>query len=253
MLGSAAACRLCPMPDDVDPLGVSSAPSPSGLGFVEPRPDIITMNPGGLLDPLGESVLDPTQTWLRVFEPTDTRVVIGRHQDPMRECQVPACLRAGVPIHRRVAGGGTVVLAPGMVVVAARLRHTQVGTTCYFKLMNDALIPGVAAVADQAPQCRGYGDLTMSDPDESARLKILGASLRQTSRMVVYLGVFLVTDAVPLMEHYLALPSREPDYRGGRGHRAFCTSLNQYGVSVPTLISAVRASCTDLLTPHALV
>ena len=219
------------------------------------------MNPGGPLDPLGESVLDPAQPWLRVFEPTDTRVVIGRHQDPLRECQVHACQRAGVPIHRRVAGGGTVVLAPGMVVVAARLRHTQVGTTCYFKLMNDALIPGVAAVADQAPQCRGYGDLTMSNPDDSglmtdnnyARLKILGASLRQTSRMVVYLGVFLVTDAVSLMERYLALPSREPDYRGGRGHRAFCSSLNQYGVSVPKLISAVRASCTDLLAPHALV
>lgn len=223
----------------------------SGSGFIEPKPGIITPNPGGVDDPLGESVLDLSQPWLRVFEPRDIRVVVGRHQDPERECQVAACLADGVPIHRRVAGGGTVVLAPGMVVVAARLKHTQVGTTCYFGMMNDALIPGVAAVADQAPQCRGYGDLTVSDAD--VRLKILGASLRQTSRMVVYLGVLLVTDAVPLMERYLAFPSREPDYRGGRGHRAFCTSLDRHGVDAAGLIRAVTRSCRERLADQALV
>ena len=117
--------------------------------------------------------------------------------------------------------------------------------------MNDALIPGVAAVADQAPQCRGYGDLTVAGAD-AVRLKILGASLRQTSRMVVYMGVMLVTDAVPLMERYLAFPSREPDYRSGRGHRAFCTSLDQHGVTIPALISALTASCEQRLAEQAL-
>lgn len=225
---------------------------PDASGFIEPKPGIITPSPGGIDDPLGESVLDLSQPWLRVFEPRDVRVVIGRHQDPERECLVEACRAAGVPIHRRVAGGGTVVLAPGMVVVAARLRHTQVGTTCYFGMMNDALIPGVAAVADQKPQCRGYGDLTVDDGADG-RLKILGASLRQTSKLVVYLGVLLVVDAVPLMERYLAMPSREPDYRSGRGHRAFCTNLQRHGVTVPALIAAVDASCRERLAEQALV
>jgi lipoate---protein ligase len=224
---------------------------PDATGFTEPQPSLIIPNPGGTSDPLGESVLDKTQPWLRIFEPRDTRIVIGRHQDVTRECQITACQADGIPLHRRVAGGGTVVLAPGMVVVCARLRHTQVGTTCYFGMMNDALIPGVAAVADQAPQCRGYGDLTMAGAD-GTRLKILGASLRQTSKMVVYMGVMLVADAVPLMERYLAFPSREPDYRSGRGHRAFCTSLDQHGVTIPTLISALTASCELRLAEQAL-
>jgi lipoate---protein ligase len=221
-------------------------PDAASSGFIEPKPEIIVPNPGGPADPLGESVLDLTQPWLRVFEPRDTRVVIGRHQDPERECLVDACRAAGIPIHRRVAGGGTVVLAPGMVVVAARLRHTQVGTSCYFGMVNDALIPAVAAASGVTPQCRGYGDLTIDG------LKILGASLRQTSKMVVYLGVFLVADAVPLMERYLAMPSREPDYRLGRGHRAFCTSLDQHGTNVPGLIAAIMASCTARLGEQAL-
>ncbi len=227
-------------------------PVSSGSGFIEPQPGIITPNPGGVDDPLGESVLDLSQPWLRVYEPRDVRVVIGRHQDAERECQVAACRAAGVPIHRRVAGGGTVVLAPGMVVVAARLRHTQVGTTCYFGMLNDALIPAVAEVADQAPQCRGYGDLTVAGAGDE-RLKVLGASLRQTSRLVVYLGVLLITDAVPLMERYLAMPSREPDYRSGRGHRAFCTSLDHHGVAVTPLIIAIERSCRARLASQALV
>jgi lipoate-protein ligase A len=228
-----------------------AAVSTSGGGFVEPKPGIIVPNPGGDGDPLGESVLDLRQPWLRIFQPSDVRVVIGRHQDPERECLVDACRTAGVPIHRRVAGGGTVVLAPGMVVIAARLKHTQVGTTCYFGMMNDSLIPGVASVADQAPQCRGYGDLTVESAD-GVRRKVLGASLRQTSRMVVYLGVFLVAEAAPLMERLLAMPSREPDYRGGRSHGDFCTGLARHGVTVDTLIPALRTSCEQRLAEQAL-
>ena len=228
---------------------------PDASGFIEPQPHLITLNSGGAQDPLGESVLDPTQPWLRIFEPQDVRVVIGRHQDVTRECQIAACQADRIPLHRRVAGGGTVVLAPGMVVICARLRHTQVGTSCYFGMMNDALIPGVETVADQAPQCRGYGDLTVAGtgPGQSeVRRKILGASLRQTSRMVVYMGVMLVADAVPLMERYLAFPSREPDYRGGRGHGDFCTSLDQHGVSVPALMAALTSSCQQRLAEQAL-
>ncbi len=241
MPGCAVVCQRCHMPD--------------ATGFIEPQPDFITLNRGGADDPLGESVLDPRLPWLRIFEPHDVRVVIGRHQDVTRECQIAVCQADHIPLHRRVAGGGTVVLAPGMVVICARLRHTQVGTSCYFGMMNDALIPGVAAVADQVPQCRGYGDLTMASPtgnNPEARRKILGASLRQTSRMVVYMGVMLVADAVPLMERYLAFPSREPDYRGGRKHGDFCTSLDQHGVSVAALMAALTSSCQQRLAKQAL-
>jgi len=220
-------------------------------GFVEPRPEVIAPNPGGAQDPLGESVLDLEQPWLRIFAPRDCRVVIGRHQDPDREVLLEACQRDGVPVHRRVAGGGTVVLAPGMVVVAARLANDQWGTSCWFELMNQALIPGVAAVAGQAPICHGHGDLTLPGDDGRPR-KILGASLRQTSRLVIYLGVLLVADACPLMERYLRPPSREPSYRGGRAHRDFCTHLGRYGVTPSALIAALDASCRQHLMARAL-
>ncbi|MBA3708176.1 MAG: hypothetical protein H0W83_05080, partial [Planctomycetes bacterium] len=128
-------------------------------GFIEPRPDLITPNPGGRDDPLGESVLDPGLPWLRIFEPDMVRLVIGRHQDPEREVLCDQARRDGVPIHRRVAGGGAVVLAPGMVVVAARLKNTHVGTTSYLELVNAALAPAVETVCGIRPVTRGLGDL----------------------------------------------------------------------------------------------
>lgn len=241
-------------------------------GFIEPRPDLIVPNPGGAEDPLGESVLDPASPWMRVFEPRDVRVVIGRHQDPEREVLCARARADGVPIHRRVAGGGAVVLAPGMVVVALRLVKDHVGTSSYLERVNSALIPAVEAASGIRPLSRGLGDLALPSAvpasvdvsvDASADgvggaagsagvpRKILGASMRQTGKLVIYLGVLLVDDASRLMDRYLASPSREPDYRAGRGHGAFCAHLGAVGVCVPALVSAVERSCRSLLSAYA--
>jgi len=219
-------------------------------GFVEPRPDLVLANPGGPQDPLGESVLDPGQPWLRIFEPDAVRLVLGRSQDPLRELLVDVAQSDGVPIHRRICGGGAVVLGPGMAVVAVRLRNLGIATHAYFDLVNAALAPAVVAVAGLTPVTRGHGDLVIAGEGGHER-KILGASLRQTSRLVVYLGVLLVADAVPLMERYLAAPSREPDYRSGRGHRAFCDHLSRLGATVPALCAALERECGARLGPHA--
>lgn len=219
--------------------------------FIEPFPDLVVPNPGGSRDPLGESVLDRQEPWLRLFEPRDVRVVLGRNQDPHRELRVDQVRADGVPIHRRVAGGGAVVLAPGMLVVAMRLQPAAVAPDQVFALVNQALVPGVEAVLGRPVAVRGHGDLAIGDAGHER--KILGASLRQTSRYAVYLGVILVADGVPLMERYLALPSREPDYRGGRGHRDFCTHLGDAGVTVPALADALERSCRERLGAHALV
>ena len=90
----------------------------------------------------------------------------------------------------------------------------------------------------------------MAGPDGVER-KVLGASLRQTSKLVYYLGVFLVHDAVWLMERYLASPSRQPDYRAQRGHAAFCTHLAAFGADTARLAAAIRVHAERILSPHA--
>ena len=210
-------------------------------GFTERWPEIVSANPGGSDDPLGESVLLPEAPNVRVFEPRDTRLVLGRGQDPERELQVAAAQADGIPIHRRIAGGGAVVLAPGMVVVALRLPRIPGNADCTFGVVNACLIPAIAQATGVIPVCRGHGDLAI-ETDAGTR-KILGSSLRQQRDLAIYLAVLLVDDAVPLMERYLAAPSREPDYRAGRGHAAFCTHLGAHGGTVASLRSALAEAC----------
>jgi lipoate-protein ligase A len=219
-------------------------------GFIEPHPGVIAPNPGGSDDPLCESVLDPACPWLRVHQPRDVRLVIGRHQDPAREVLLEAARADHVPVHRRVSGGGAVVLAPGMLVIAVRLRNTLLGTACWFELVNQVLAPAVAQLSGVCPSVRGHGDLACIGADGCAR-KILGASLRQTSRAVYYLGVLLVADRRELMDRYLRPPSRAPAYRLGRGHADFCTQLADFGVALPEAQGALVAACQRGLAGQA--
>ncbi|MHC5067398.1 MAG: lipoate--protein ligase family protein [Planctomycetota bacterium] len=215
------------------------------MGFRERWPELIVANPGGADDPLGESILDLDAPGLRVFEPPDVRLVVGRNQDPTREFHIDHAQVDGVPIHRRVTGGGAVVLAPGMVVVALRMPLDRAGVDCYFDRVNGALIPAIAGLTSVPVACRGHGDLAVCEADGVER-KILGASLRQAKGHAYYLGVLMVADALPLIERYCASPSRQPDYRAGRDHAAFCTSLGVHGVSVGDLRSALAAGCAPL-------
>lgn len=201
----------------------------------EPAPETVVPAEG---DALGEGVRDPAHRGWTVFEPDRVRVVVGRAQDPARELHLDACRALGVPVHRRITGGGAVVLAPGMVVVGLRLAGGLRPATDWFALVNPVLAMAVMEAGGPALATAGHGDLAVIEADGQPR-KVLGASLRQGRACTLYLGVFLVADAVPLMEALLAHPSREPAYRGGRSHRDFCTHLGRHGVTVAGLAATL--------------
>lgn len=217
--------------------------------FRERFPDIVSPVPEHF-DPLGEGILNRNNNWFQIFEPQDTRVVIGRNQDPNREIHVDAAAASGVPIHRRVTGGGTVVLAPGTVVVAIRLRQEQVGVDCYFAGINKALVAALQQCGVPDAACFGHGDLAIEEDGQIK--KVLGASLRQSQGAVYYLGVFMVTDQLAAMEQLLPMPSKQPDYRVDRGHAAFCTHLGKRGVTVAALCASLSQAIPTYLSAQAL-
>ena len=209
-------------------------------GFREPDPAVVQANPGGSNDPLGESVLDAQAAWCRIFEPSDVRVVIGRHQQVRREVLTTACQRDGVPIHRRVSGGGAVVLAPGMLVLALRLHTSGMAVDRSLCQVAHSVRRVIESVGGPSCQVCGHGDVAVQDGSDHPR-KVLGASIRQRRDTLYYLGVLLVADAVPLMQRYLAPPSRQPDYRGNREHADFCTHLAGHGLHTSSLAAQLQA------------
>ena len=132
--------------------------------------------------------------------------------------------RDGIPLLRRRGGGGTVLLAPGQLVLALvaavdspyRNREHLCGINAW---VTDALTElGVSGVRP-----RGICDLAIDGR------KILGASLFRRRTVLFYQSSLLVCCDLTLFGRYLRHPSREPDYRAQRAHAAFCTTLAEQG------------------------
>jgi lipoate---protein ligase len=163
----------------------------------------------------------PVET-LRLWEPRQPMVVVGRSSLFHVEVRLDACRALGIPALRRPSGGAAIVAGPGCLmyalVLSYRLRpqlralqqaHRWVLGTLAAAL--GALVPGV--------ECRGTSDLAIGGR------KFSGNSARCRRHHLLYHGTLLYDFPLELVERCLAMPPRMPDYRGGRPHEGFVTNL----------------------------
>lgn len=160
----------------------------------------------------------------RVYIPDQVAVVIGRGGDAARELHEAAIAADGVPVYRRPGGGGAVVLDPGNVIVALVLPLPGLGgIPAAFKLASDLVISALEACGVAGVTQRGVSDLALGDR------KLGGSCLRRERGLAHYTTTLLVDPDLALLDRYLQHPPREPDYRAGRTHRDFVTTLQEAG------------------------
>ena len=162
---------------------------------------------------------------LRVFESKTTCVVLARSNDPSREVNQDYCAESNIPVLRRRGGGGTVVLGPGcQIVTFAFFARSLFDNSRYFSIINDCWIAALeraAGIQAGTIHQRGISDLAIGNK------KIAGTSLFRRKHLVVFQGSLLVDPDFETIERCLCHPSREPDYRMGRSHLDFLTSLER--------------------------
>jgi lipoate-protein ligase A len=161
------------------------------------------------------------------YEQKQTEVVYGPSCKVDQEMHVERCRLDRVPLVRRRGGGGTVVLAEGMVVtVIVDERRDRPLEQIYTEVnagLGAALLPTVEVELVPA----GTSDLT------SGNRKVCGSSvyLGRTPALYYYQSSLMVSCDLRLLERYLRHPPREPQYRAGRSHADFCTTLRRQGAS----------------------
>jgi lipoate-protein ligase A len=166
----------------------------------------------------------------RIYEPREAMVVLGAGRKAEEDVLETQATSDGVLLRRRRGGGGTVVLSPGQAVLAL---VTEVSSPFrnreYFQAINGWIREALSELGVPAAliQDRGISDLAMDER------KILGTSLYRRRRILFYQGSLLVHNDLALFDRYLRFPSRVPDYRRGRGHGEFCTTLARQGYAVP--------------------
>jgi len=186
--------------------------------------------------------LPPPQ--LRVLPVRTTAVVLPYSRDPEREVYLNRCQEEGVPVVRRPSGGGAVVLAPGVVTLSALapLEHTRSAERLFARFCG-WLAEALASCGVQGLVLRGVSDLCLGER------KVAGTALRLTRASALFQASVLVECDSTLFERYLPYPSRAPDYRKGRSHKEFVTTLREagYTVSCEEVAAALAASFRRVL------
>jgi len=176
-----------------------------------------------------------------VYEQNSIEVVHGPSCRVNEEIFVNKCEEEDVAIMERRGGGGTVVLSPGMLVtIVVGEKREKENAVDIFHRIHDAFIPALreAGITDAAHE--GISDLAINGK------KVLGSSLYMGSNMPFYYyqSSLMVSNNLEFLSRYLCHPPREPDYRKGRDHGQFCTTLCESGlrVSISELSILIKSS-----------
>jgi lipoate-protein ligase A len=159
---------------------------------------------------------------LRLWEWPTPAVIVGAGGRIADDVIEAACQADGVPIFRRSSGGGTVLLGRGCLLFSLVLAYDRSpllreikSSYCYILgHIRDALadlLPGVS--------CAGTSDLAADG------LKFSGNSQQRKREYLLHHGTLLYDFDRDLLERYLLLPARQPDYRAGRPHAAFVRNV----------------------------
>ena len=168
-----------------------------------------------------ETVEEPREC-LRVWEPAEPLVVVGRNSKIDAEVNVDYCREQGIPVLRRASGGCAIVTGPGCLMYAVvlsyrerpELRQLDEAHRFVLDTVLKALRPLVANVERQ-----GTCDLVVGPH------KFSGNSLRCRRNALLYHGTLLYDFPLTLVSKCLKKPPREPEYRAGREHTAFVMNL----------------------------
>ncbi len=160
----------------------------------------------------------------RIYEPAVLCAVLGAAGRPEQDLIEAHLESDGVPWRRRRGGGGTVILGPGQVVLALVTEvESPFRNKEYAAVINGWITESLARLGVTGVHPEGISDLAIGEK------KIVGTSIYRTRLVLFYQASLLVSNDISVFTRYLTMPSRVPEYRRGRSHEDFVTTLAREG------------------------
>jgi lipoate---protein ligase len=151
------------------------------------------------------------------------------------EVATAACARRGIPILRRVSGGGTVVQGPGCLSYALTLLIPEAGPLATITGTNRQVMEvhrvALEELLGNPVTVQGHTDL------ETGGRKFSGNAQKRGRRALLFHGTILYAADLDLINQLLRHPSREPDWRGRRAHAEF---IGNIGATREEIVAALR-------------
>jgi lipoate---protein ligase len=132
-----------------------------------------------------------------------------------------------VPVIRRRSGGGTVVLGPGIPVITLLL-STDLGITAAYRRFS-ILLSAIFSRMGLEVHFERPADMAAGSK------KIAGLAQRRLKGALLLTASILAENIKPQVIRYIREPSVKdsPQYRSGRGHTEFMTTLSELGFEQP--------------------
>lgn len=178
-----------------------------------------------------------------VWQPDGTYIVLGRANDSESSVYTEFAQRDDIKIYKRPSGGESVILTQNMIVFSMKINIIKLKKPRYiFDIINKHLINSLKNIGIDNLNSRGISDISILDK------KILGSAMYLKNNILFYHAVLNVKEDVSLISRYLKHPGREPDYRAGRNHNDFVTSLKAegYNIKIPLIIDAMREAINNI-------
>jgi len=162
-----------------------------------------------------------------VWRPQQTTLVLGQSNKPESSLNVDQVLKDEIPVMKRNSGGETVILTPETLVISVVfVTEGFENPSTYFRKINQNIMTVLQDLGVEGLEQKGISDISKGNK------KILGSSIYRHRAALLYHAVLNISESPELMERYIAHPPKEPDYRKGRSHAEFVTSLRELGCNV---------------------
>lgn len=157
----------------------------------------------------------------KVWQPEENILVLGRSNNAEDSLNTDLVLEDRVRVYKRPSGGESVILTPNTLVVAVKIHIGEdLNMHKYFRVVNDKIMAALSDLGVKGLYMKGISDISIGEK------KILGSSIHRVKETLYYHAVLNINESIETISKYLKHPKKEPDYRQGRSHIDFVTSLH---------------------------
>lgn len=182
-----------------------------------------------------------------LWVPDKTYIILGASNKAHIAVEESLALRDNITVMKRRTGGQTVMLTPNNLIISAVITDESImKPKDVFNNFNDIIIRAIEKDHTEKFTTRGISDIALGDK------KIMGSSMYRGKGKLFYHAVLNYNEPPATFQKYLKHPSIEPDYRKGRMHDEFVTTLvnTGYSQSMLHLKNELMKSLSHILMNH---
>ncbi|MBN1971639.1 MAG: hypothetical protein JW870_19915 [Candidatus Delongbacteria bacterium] len=177
-----------------------------------------------------------------IWVPDQTNLILGQSNNPEKSLNTEFVILDNIPVFKRPSGGETVVLTPKTIVLAfVEKKNSLIAPGTFFKKFNGIVMHALETLGISNVFHRGISDLTIGNK------KILGSSIYMKPDRIFYHAVINVSESIDTITRYISHPDKEPDYRKGRSHNDFVTSISKEypEINIERVLKSLKLSIAD--------